>query len=107
MILELIEESHRRGTMVPAFVQHLANGRHQRDMRAQRRGEYFLAPVSVGFDELPAGMGQANVALFEFGKAQELQGFAERQQVVEFELQRGGNRWQVRATVVWRSGKEF
>ena len=74
------------------------------NLRQHLVAEHLLALVDVHVDEPPAEWRQLDVALLELRQAQQLQSLAEREQIVDFELQRIGEMRQVRLSVVGRRG---
>jgi hypothetical protein len=60
-------------------------------MRRAGRGEDSLALIGVGVGEAAAGVGQADVAFLQHGEAQQVQRFAQRQQLVGLVLQRAAS----------------
>ena len=66
--------------------------------------EQLLALVDVHVDEALAERRQLDVGVVEFGQVQELQRLAEREQIVDLELQRVGEMRQVGLAVVGRRG---
>ena len=49
-------------------------------------GEQLFALVDLGLHEALARIGQTNVALLDFGEAQQLQRFDDREQIVDLHL---------------------
>ena len=66
--------------------------------------EHLLALVDVHIDKALAERRQLDVGVLELRQAQQLQGLAERKQVVDFELQQVGEMRQVRLSVIGRRG---
>ncbi len=60
--------------------------------------------VDVHFDEALAERRQLDVGLLEVGQLQELQRFAEWEQIVNLEAERVGEMGQIGLAIVWRSG---
>ena len=76
-------------------------------MRQHLVANHFFALVDVHIDEALAERRELDVRVLEFRQAQQLQGLAERKQVVNLELQRVGEMRQIRLSVVGRSGDLF
>ena len=76
----------------------------ERNVGEQLLAEHLLALVDVHVDEALAGRRELDVGVGEFGQAQQLQRFAEREEVVDLQLQRVGEMRQVGLAVVGRRG---
>ena len=74
------------------------------NVRQHLVAEHLLALVDVHVDEALAERRQLDVGVLELGEAQQLQGLAEREQVVDLELQRVGEMRQVGVAVIGRRG---
>ena len=82
-----------------AFVQHPADMSRERHISQQMPQEYALALVERGVGECQAILGELQIAALELGKAQHLQGFRDRKQLVDLHLQIRGNLGQIRLAV--------
>src|ERR1700733_2647774 len=86
VILELFAEAGGGRTMSRTLVEHAFDVGGEGNLRQHLVAEHLLALVDVHVDEPPAERRQLDVALLEFRQAQQLQSFAEREQIVDFEL---------------------
>ena len=104
VVLELLAEAGRRRAVARPLVEHPLDVRGERNVGEQLVAEQLLALVDVHVDEALADRRELDVAFGEFGQLQQLQGFAEREEIVDLELQRVGQMRQVGLAVVGRAG---
>ena len=90
-----------------ALIEHPAHVRGQRHVGQQVAGKDALALIALGVAKRAAGVGELQVAAFELGEAQHLQGLGHRKQLVDFHLQIGGDFRQIGHAVVGRRGHRF
>ena len=69
--------------MARSFLQHAPNVGSERHMREQQPLKNLLAIIHAGFCELFARFGEMDVATFDIGEAQHLQGLDDGEQVVD------------------------
>src|ERR1700729_4552134 len=86
VIFELFPEAGGGRPMSRTLVEHTLDVGGEGNLRPHLVAEHLLALVDVHVDEPPAERRQLDVALFEFRQAQQLQSFAKREQIVDFEL---------------------
>src|SRR6202042_1356991 len=104
VVLKLLTKAGRGSAMGRALVENALNMGGEGNVRQRLVAEHLLALVDVHIDEALAKGRELDVALFELGQPQQLQGLAKREQFVDFELQRVGEMGQVRLSVIGRSG---
>ncbi|CAB3775279.1 hypothetical protein LMG29542_08661 [Paraburkholderia humisilvae] len=88
--------------MARPLVEHLLDPRGQRHVPQQMLGEHHLALLRAELREHARRRRQENVAFAHIGKAQVLQHFGDREQVVHLQVQRARDFRHVRAAVVRR-----
>src|SRR5882672_1366699 len=85
MVLEFFAKAAERRAMIRPGIQHAANVRRQGDVRNQVMREQLLALINVGIDKASPGVGQCDIAFGKVDKSQELQGFADGEQLISFQ----------------------
>ena len=88
MILELELEPPARGAMLRALVEHVADVGGERHEPDQVLAEEPLALLGAALREHPAGGGQLDAAVLEFGEFQNVQSLGDRKEVVDLESER-------------------
>src|ERR1700689_587036 len=104
VVLKLLTEAGCGRAMGRTLIENALDMGGEGNVRQHLVAERLLALIDVHVDEPPAKRRELDVALLELRQAQQLQGLAEREQFVDFELQRIGEMRQVRLSVVGRSG---
>src|SRR5580700_4511173 len=104
VVLKFLTEAGCGRAMGRTLVENPLDMGGEGNVRQHLVAENLLALVDVHVDELLAERRQLDVALLELRQAQQLQGLAEGEQFVDFELQRIGEMRQVRLSVIGRSG---
>src|SRR6185437_14226201 len=102
VILELLAEPGGGRPMARALIENALDVGSERDVRQHLVAECFLALVDVHIDKAPAEGSELEVALLELGETQQLQGLAEREKVVDFELERVREVRQIGPAVIGR-----
>src|SRR3984957_9025362 len=104
VVLKLLAEARCGRAMGRALVENPLDMGGEGHVRQHLVAEHLLALIDIHVDEALAKGRELDVALFELGKPQQLQGLAKREQFVDFELQRVGEMREVRLSVIGRSG---
>src|SRR5579862_549146 len=107
VVLQLVEEAALGRGVAAAFVEDTADVGGKGDVAHQRAGEYFLTAVQVLFGKQLAHVGELYVAAFQFGKPEHLERLGDGEQLVDFQLQVGGEVGKVRLAVIGGSGDRF
>src|ERR1700733_10042305 len=104
IVLQLLTEACRGCAMGRTLVENALDMGGQGNVRQHLVPHHFLALIDIHLDEPLAKGRELDVALFELGQPQQLQGLAKREQFVDFELQGVGEMRQIRLSFVGRSG---
>src|SRR6202789_2894152 len=104
VVLKLLTETGCGRAMGRTLVENALDMGGEGNVRQHLVAKHLLALVDVHIDEPPTERRQLDVALLELRQPQQLQGLAEREQVVDFELQRVRQMRQVGLSIVGRGG---
>ena len=86
MVFQLLFEAYPRRLMTGALVEHVSDVLRERHRGQQMAGKDFFARLRVEIGKVARCRGQQNVALLYLGKAEVVQDFGDREQVVDLEL---------------------
>ncbi len=86
--------------MARAFVEHALDVRGERHVSDEVLREQPLAFVEIGTREPHPGFREPDIALGDFGEAQQLQRFQDGKQIIDLHLQLSSQRREIGATVV-------
>src|ERR1700733_3079601 len=107
IVLQLLTEARRGRAMGRTLVENTLDMGGEGNVRQHLVAHHFFALVDIHIDEALTERRQLDIGILEFRQAQQLQGLTEREQFVDFKLQRVGEMRQVGLSVIGRSGDFF